>query len=156
MKDLIAKYPHEVYYLAQEFHHLFPSGIVRLSPLMALSTSLALDCLVSCVCGCPNTIHTDDSKSSDDSAMSEDLGSVVDIANWLLVGVSGLFMGLRLYCKTIQHRGIWWDDHILIASWVRSILHQIARAPRDICAGINEKLLIVRLIPRNLIDSVTN
>jgi hypothetical protein len=39
---------------------------------------------------------------------------------WLLVGFSASFLGLRLYCKFLRHRGFWWDDYILIGAWVRS------------------------------------
>lgn len=31
-------------------------------------------------------------------------------------------MGLRLYAKLSRKQGLWWDDHILITSWVRKSL----------------------------------
>jgi hypothetical protein len=37
---------------------------------------------------------------------------------WLLIGFSALFLGLRLYCKFLRHRGLWWDDYILIGAWI--------------------------------------
>ncbi|KAI0025148.1 hypothetical protein F4780DRAFT_792719 [Xylariomycetidae sp. FL0641] len=37
---------------------------------------------------------------------------------WVLTAFSLVFLGLRLYCKFVGHRGLWWDDHILIVSWV--------------------------------------
>ncbi|KAJ3539443.1 hypothetical protein NM208_g5495 [Fusarium decemcellulare] len=32
--------------------------------------------------------------------------------------VAAVFLGLRLYCKIVRGRGLWWDDHLLIAAWV--------------------------------------
>ena len=40
---------------------------------------------------------------------------------WTLLAVATLFLSLRLYCKFRWHRGLWWDDWVLLASWVRSI-----------------------------------
>ncbi|ROW00793.1 hypothetical protein VMCG_06499 [Cytospora schulzeri] len=41
--------------------------------------------------------------------------------NWgiwtLFVGVTA-FLGTRLGCKIHRRTGLWWDDHILVASWV--------------------------------------
>jgi len=38
---------------------------------------------------------------------------------WSLVGGATAFLFLRLYCKIWRSRGIWWDDVLLIVSWVR-------------------------------------
>jgi hypothetical protein len=48
----------------------------------------------------------------------ENLGPHMNIVVWVLVGLSGLFLGLRIYCKFMKSRGLWWDDYLLIASWV--------------------------------------
>ncbi len=37
---------------------------------------------------------------------------------WMLTGVSGLFLAMRVYCKYLRHKGLWWDDIILVAAWV--------------------------------------
>ncbi|KAK4223788.1 hypothetical protein QBC38DRAFT_486921 [Podospora fimiseda] len=37
---------------------------------------------------------------------------------WVFFGLSTVFLGLRVYCKIWRGRGLWWDDHILIASWL--------------------------------------
>lgn len=39
-------------------------------------------------------------------------------AIWGTTVASGIFLGLRVYCKTARQRGLWWDDYILILSWV--------------------------------------
>jgi hypothetical protein len=43
-------------------------------------------------------------------------GPELNAVAWSLLAVATCFLGLRLYCKRIGHRGLWWDDHILIAS----------------------------------------
>ena len=37
---------------------------------------------------------------------------------WVVTVVSGLFLGLRVYCKVTRHRSMWWDDWFLVLSWV--------------------------------------
>jgi hypothetical protein len=39
-------------------------------------------------------------------------------AIWPLVLLAALFIWLRIYCKHRRHRGLWWDDYVLVASWV--------------------------------------
>ncbi|KAK1996942.1 hypothetical protein LX36DRAFT_579471 [Colletotrichum falcatum] len=48
----------------------------------------------------------------------EDDGPTVLAAIWSVLGSSGLFLGLRLYCKFKKRSGLWWDDYVLIASWI--------------------------------------
>jgi hypothetical protein len=38
---------------------------------------------------------------------------------WSLTPLSGVFLWLRVYCKFLRGRFLWWDDYLLIASWVR-------------------------------------
>lgn len=40
---------------------------------------------------------------------------------WVLLGLAGAFLALRLYCKFSRHRGAWWDDWFLVGSWVRPL-----------------------------------
>ena len=49
----------------------------------------------------------------------DDLGPTVLATTWILVTLSLGFILLRVYCKFARHRALWWDDYILIASWVR-------------------------------------
>ncbi|KIH92540.1 hypothetical protein SPBR_02831 [Sporothrix brasiliensis 5110] len=37
---------------------------------------------------------------------------------WLLTGLSLGFLILRVYCKFLRGRGLWWDDYVLITSWI--------------------------------------
>lgn len=50
---------------------------------------------------------------------AESMAPLIRIVCWFLVSISGLFLSLRLYCKYLQSRGLWWDDHVLIMAWVR-------------------------------------
>lgn len=65
-------------------------------------------------------------------ASGEDYGTQVNFTIWLLTAISATFLGLRVYCKFLRRRGLWWDDYILIASWVRAwpprphFSHQVA------------------------------
>ena len=43
-------------------------------------------------------------------------------AIWVLTIVSGLLLGLRVYCRLTRNRALWWDDYFLILSWVRRCL----------------------------------
>ncbi|KAM0332157.1 hypothetical protein ACHAQA_002431 [Verticillium albo-atrum] len=45
-------------------------------------------------------------------------GPTVNIAVWCLVALATVFLSLRVYCKFRRHKGLWWDDYTLIASWV--------------------------------------
>jgi hypothetical protein len=47
------------------------------------------------------------------------LGPYLNRVIWSLAALSSLFLGLRVYCKFLRRRQLWWDDHVLIASWVR-------------------------------------
>ncbi|KKA29331.1 hypothetical protein TD95_005410 [Thielaviopsis punctulata] len=40
------------------------------------------------------------------------------VSVWVLCAISFLFLALRIYCKLASRRGLWWDDHMLLASWI--------------------------------------
>jgi len=48
-------------------------------------------------------------------------GPEANAVAWSLVTIAGVFLGLRVYCKYHGHRRLWWDDRILIASWVSAL-----------------------------------
>ncbi|KAK4119115.1 hypothetical protein N657DRAFT_650534 [Parathielavia appendiculata] len=52
----------------------------------------------------------------------EHLGPYLNRVIWTLAALSGLFLGLRLFSKLWRHRGLWWDDHFLIASWLALVI----------------------------------
>ena len=48
----------------------------------------------------------------------DDRGPTLFDISWLLTVLASGFLTLRIYCKFISHKALWWDDWILIASWV--------------------------------------
>lgn len=50
---------------------------------------------------------------------SDNLGPQMLISTWVLVGLSFVFLALRLFSKFKIRRGLWWDDYVLVLSWVR-------------------------------------
>jgi hypothetical protein len=49
---------------------------------------------------------------------NDDLSQNINASIWSLTAVSGVILGLRLWAKWLKRRGLWWDDHLLIVSWV--------------------------------------
>lgn len=47
-----------------------------------------------------------------------DRGTRLLVSCWTLTAASALLLFLRVYCKLWRGRGLWWDDHLLIISWV--------------------------------------
>lgn len=37
---------------------------------------------------------------------------------WVCVFIAGCFLSARLYVKKRHEKGFWWDDHLLMASWI--------------------------------------
>ncbi|OLN85459.1 hypothetical protein CCHL11_08084 [Colletotrichum chlorophyti] len=53
-----------------------------------------------------------------DELPHDDYGPGLLATIWTLAFVAGAFIALRLYCKFSRGRGLWADDHFLIASWL--------------------------------------
>jgi hypothetical protein len=51
---------------------------------------------------------------------NDDRGPGVLVVTWTLTSLSGLFLAVRLVCKSRSKRRLWWDDHVLSLSWVRT------------------------------------
>ncbi len=58
-------------------------------------------------------------KAVDDGEIHKDLGWQLNLVFWILTSLATIFLALRVYCKFLRGRKLWWDDHFLIASWVR-------------------------------------
>ncbi|KAK8073010.1 hypothetical protein PG996_006358 [Apiospora saccharicola] len=52
-----------------------------------------------------------------DTPSTTDAGPFVLGVGWSLVALSAIFLVARFYVKITKHRGLWWDDHVLAASW---------------------------------------
>ncbi len=44
-------------------------------------------------------------------------GIYINASIWVLQALATVFLGLRVYCKMLRHRGLWYDDYFLIAAW---------------------------------------
>lgn len=42
----------------------------------------------------------------------------VNAGLWCLFGGATVFLGLRIWVKFTRLQGLWYDDYILVASWV--------------------------------------
>lgn len=51
------------------------------------------------------------------SDYSGGVGPMILAVCWSMTGVAALFLGMRVYVKLITQRRLWWDDHLLVASW---------------------------------------
>ncbi|KAK1756326.1 hypothetical protein QBC47DRAFT_321507 [Echria macrotheca] len=51
----------------------------------------------------------------------DDRGPAIIAVHWSLTALATIFLGLRVYCKHITKRRLWWDDWILIAAWTTII-----------------------------------
>ncbi|KAF2624047.1 hypothetical protein BU25DRAFT_442273 [Macroventuria anomochaeta] len=54
-----------------------------------------------------------------------DNGPLIMGITWWLTFLCGGFLGLRVYAKLSRRQGLWWDDHILIASWILLLIEAI-------------------------------
>ncbi|KAI1381066.1 hypothetical protein F4677DRAFT_440283 [Hypoxylon crocopeplum] len=45
-------------------------------------------------------------------------GHWINAVVWVLVSLAAVFLGLRVFCKYKRGRGLWWDDWVLMASWI--------------------------------------
>lgn len=48
--------------------------------------------------------------------------SAVNGGIWSLFVGTSIFLFLRIWCKISRKHGLWWDDYILLASWVSTYL----------------------------------
>ena len=48
----------------------------------------------------------------------DSMGPTVLVVAWVLTAITSVFLVLRLYCKISINRRIWWDDGILLASYL--------------------------------------
>lgn len=46
------------------------------------------------------------------------IGAEINGVVWAITFVATCLLAMRLYVKFTGHKGLWWDDHSLIASWV--------------------------------------
>ncbi|KAI6599137.1 hypothetical protein MCOR12_005109 [Pyricularia oryzae] len=69
----------------------------------------------------------------------EDFGPQVNYAIWMMTALSAVFLALRVYCKFLRHKGLWWDDHVLIISWI-SLVAQTALISFNVSIGYGQHI----------------
>ena len=86
---------------------------------------------------------------------------------WTLFAGATIFLALRIWIKIARHNGLWWDDHILLISWVCSCSAQSVNLNQASFLNAFSKAtsrttysVFDRLFPRSLIarsgQNVTN
>lgn len=55
----------------------------------------------------------------------ETMGPTILVSTWVLTAIATIFLTLRLYCKISINRRIWWDDSILLASYLCLLIQAI-------------------------------
>ena len=73
----------------------------------------------------------------------DDYGPPMNYGIWMLTTLATGFLALRIYCKHLRHRGLWWDDYFLIASWVCLVFPSPAVFLRDSVRTDDPPLLCV-------------
>lgn len=80
----------------------------------------------------------------------DDLGPTLLVSIWGLQVLCSLVLALRLYCKVARSRGMWWDDYVLILSWVRLLPH----TPQTVDT-LSDKVLQLCLLIANITSTIT-
>lgn len=60
----------------------------------------------------------------------DDYGPRVNLTVWTLGSMALAWLGLRIFCKWLRQRRLWWDDYVLVASWVSTYIHTYAVVAR--------------------------
>ncbi|KXX80058.1 hypothetical protein MMYC01_200609 [Madurella mycetomatis] len=48
----------------------------------------------------------------------DNAGPKLNAIVWSLTAISGIVLALRIYCRLLRRKGLWWDDVFLIAAWI--------------------------------------
>jgi hypothetical protein len=62
----------------------------------------------------------------------ESRGPLLGAVTWVLAISALVFLSLRVYCKRIRNRRLWYDDYVLIFAWVSSSVLLVATL-LDLC-----------------------
>ncbi|KAK8050319.1 hypothetical protein PG994_012049, partial [Apiospora phragmitis] len=53
-------------------------------------------------------------------------------SSWALTGLASTFLVLRCYCRVTRNKSLWWDDYVLILSWVCRLISLYRLDPKKI------------------------
>jgi hypothetical protein len=71
-----------------------------------------------------------------------DPSPTVDASIYAMLAIATLFLGLRLYCKTLHTRYMMWlDDYLLVAGWVSNVISH-ALATKMLSLGFGRSMLV--------------
>jgi hypothetical protein len=62
----------------------------------------------------------------DDGRPHDDLGPALNVVVWFLTVLALVFFSLRIYCKFLRKRALWWDDYVLIAAMIMLLAQTIS------------------------------
>ncbi|KAK0717511.1 hypothetical protein B0T26DRAFT_710099 [Lasiosphaeria miniovina] len=72
----------------------------------------------------------------------DDQGSKILATTWALTGLSAVFLAVRLFCKLRTKRRLWWDDYVLVLSWVM-LLASIVLVTASVPKGLGKHVYAV-------------
>ncbi|KAK4167904.1 hypothetical protein QBC43DRAFT_125813 [Cladorrhinum sp. PSN259] len=88
------------------------------------------------------TILLPKSAISDPKSEAQDNGRATLVVLWILLVVSGIFLGLRVYAKVWRGRYLWYDDHVLMASWAL-MLGNVCVVTKMVSIGYGKHIMFV-------------
>jgi hypothetical protein len=56
-----------------------------------------------------------------DQLPHDNYGPSLNAGVWVLTATAAVFLVLRLYCKFLRRKSLWWDDYVLLASFVSQL-----------------------------------
>ena len=65
---------------------------------------------------------------------SENRGPRLLATTWTLTAFAAIFLGLRIASKLWRRKALWWDDYVLVVSWV-SLLRSPSHPVFFQCSG---------------------
>lgn len=58
-------------------------------------------------------------RDDDDDVVYYDPAGEIYVGLWCLFAGASVFLALRLWCKITRRHGLWYDDYVLLAAYVR-------------------------------------
>lgn len=83
------------------------------------------------------------------------LASKITASIWVMASISTIFLALRIYCRSTRAGKLWWDDFLLITSWVFLITSVGLQTEMYRLGYLVTDLSTPELSPRNLASDTT-
>jgi len=85
----------------------------------------------------------------------ETLATKITASIWVMASISTIFIALRIYCRSTRAGKLWWDDFLLITSWVFLITSVGLQTEMYRLGYLVTELSTPELSPRNLASDTT-